>query len=490
MQNKDKIKLSDLADYFEKQNEAHQAVKDFKYILYGGAMGGGKSYWLRWELVRMLMRWHVKYQMPREKEGRKIKPIIVGLFCEDYPALKDRQISKIAVEMGGVLGEVKDDDKEYGRCFKMYPEYGGGIILLRNLDDPSKYQSAEFAAIAVDELTKNTRDSFDDLRNRLRWPLLPAKEWKFIAATNPGGIGHAWVKKKWMDGIHEPTEQESDKFCYVPSKAVDNPHLEEAYIKSLEGLPREKRKAFLEGDWNIFKGQYFTQWRNEIHIVKPFNIPENWKKFICLDYGYSAPSAVYWCAIDHDDVIYLYRELYETELTFKQLTDEIVSMTPDNERIDYWVADPAIWAKRGEYEDGLSGADKIKNRYRELMKGRRTVNKNLVLKKGNNDRINGWNVMREYLTPFEEDGKLKARLQVFDNCKNFIVTFPSLVYDKNKVEDLDSNGEDHAADAVRYGIMSKPNPTESREEFRERWFKRRRDKKKKSKGGITLMRGY
>jgi len=429
------INFSDIVNFTEKQDEANEATKKFKFILYGGAMGGGKSYWLRWELVRLLLYYFHKY---------KIRHVAVGLFCEDYPALKDRHLNKIKFEFPSWLGDYYAQDHN----FVLKEDYGGGMICFRNLDDVSKYQSAEFAAEAVDELTKNTKDVFDFLRTRLRWPGI--EDTKFIAGTNPGGIGHAWVKDMFINNIFDPNEQEKDKFYFIQARATDNPHLSKSYYTTLESLPEQSRKAFLEGDWDLFKGQYFSEWRKDLHVVEPFKIPYEWKKIVCIDYGYSSPSAVYWCAISPEGYFYLYRELYETQLTYSSLADRIISMTTDSENIRYWVADPSIWSRKGD--SGLSGAETMKNTYRD--KKRMALN----LVQGNNDRVNGWSIIREYLKPFMVGDKKMAKLQVFSTCYEFIRTFPTLIYDAIKVEDCDSDGEDHAADSVRYGIMSNPTP--------------------------------
>lgn len=437
----DQVKISELTHFSAKQKEASDLLKNYKYILYGGAMGGGKSYWLRWELVRLLLRW--------AKRGHT--KVVVGLFCEDYPTLQDRHLSKISKEFPTWLGQSHGNHRDYGRCFILSAEYGSGVILFRNLDDSSKYQSAEFAAVAVDELTKNPRDIFTDLRTRLRWAGID--DVKFIGATNPGGIGHAWVKKEWMDNVHEVGEKEGHLFKYIPAKATDNPHLSPSYMDTLSGLPEDLKKAFIEGDWDIFKGQYFTEWRREIHVCKVFDIPPHWPKFICGDYGYLKPSAIYWCATNEDGQVFIYRELYKTSLTFRTLAEEIITMTPPNEDIRYWVFDPAIWAK-GNEKDGeplkISGAEIMSQAYKEI------TNKFLNVIRGNNDRVNGWNQFRSLLKPFPKGETITANIQVFPTCHEFIRTFPALVYDSVHVEDVDSDGEDHAADSVRYGIMSRP----------------------------------
>lgn len=431
-----KLKLSELIHPSDKQRIAFEKLKKYKFLLYGGAMYGGKSYFLRWALVRLLIAFFKEY---------KIKNVVVGLFCEDYPALKDRHLSKIDAEFPTWLGTIHADHKAYGRCFILNPAYGSGVIAFRNLDDASKYASAEFAAIAVDELTKNTLEKFTALRHRLRWPgiLNP----KFLAGTNPGSIGHAWVKKYWMDHDFPPEEEEADEFHYVPAKYTDNPNKNPSYEKTLNSLPPALAKAFRDGDWDTFEGQYFTEWGRDWNTCKPFKLPPHWMRFMWMDYGYSAPSAVYWAALDEIGRIFVYRELYVTGHTYRALARKIIAMTPEWERdvlSGNMVADPAIFAKKGEDEGEKSGAEQMEEE----------TNMWLSFRKGNNDRINGWGVMRDYLKPMRFDETVTSRLIFFDGlCPNAIRTIPALVYDSVRIEDVDSDGEDHAGDSVRYGIM-------------------------------------
>ena len=183
--------LDDVAKFSRRQLDAVIAIErdKAKYLLYGGALGGGKSYFLRWYAVLRLL----------VLASRGFKKIQVMLACENYPALKDRQLSKVALEFPAWLGTSHSDHKDHGRSFILRPKWGGGIICFRNLDDPSKYQSAEFAAIFVDELTKNLFEVFTFLRSRLRWRGLPDADCIFVGATNPGGIGHSWCKQLWLD---------------------------------------------------------------------------------------------------------------------------------------------------------------------------------------------------------------------------------------------------------------------------------------------------
>lgn len=468
----EELHIKDLLHFSPKQEEARKAALKYRYTLYGGAMAGGKSYWLRWMLVYLLVRWAQKGNLGVE----------VGLFCEDYPTLKDRQLSKIGSEFPQWLGNLHGDHAVHGRCFILAEEYGGGIIKFRNLDDPSKYQSAEFAAIAVDELTKNTREVFDDLRNRLRWPGIT--DIRFLGATNPGGVGHAWVKKIWLDKQFDAEEQEKDQFVYIRALAQDNPHIDKSYLKQLESLPPDKRRAYLEGDWDIFKGQYFSEWRKEIHVCTPFEIPTDWRRFFMGDYGLAAATAGYWGAISPEKQLFLYRELNAPGFTYSALGKELSNLTPMDERIDYWVWDPALWSKEPASSSPLTGIELIERAYYEASNKQRTMSS----QKGDNNRIIGWGQVREYLKPYQDNNEITARLQIFSTCGEFIRTFPSLVYDEHRVEDLDTDGEDHAADALRYGVMSRPNPNLTAEQKAAVEFQKAMKKKKENQHKQLFVR--
>lgn len=316
------IKFSTLAGFQPKQLEAKDVVKTHKYILYGGSAGGGKSYWLRWMGLYLLMYYYAKYD---------IKGIRVGLFCEDYPALRERHLSKIPYEFPSWLGELNRSEHE----FRLKDEFGGGVLAFRNLDDPSKYLSSEFASELVDELTKNKRETFDFLTLRLRWPGIP--DTKFLAATNPGEIGHGWVKKLWINKDFSGESYDPLEFKFIKAMYLDNRFIESSYEKQLNALPDTLRRAYKDGDWDIFAGQYFTEFRRDIHVCEPFEIPKTFQKFGGIDYGYTAPSAVVWCAYDKAfDTIYVYNELYRKGLTYSDLAKEIKAI----ENVQFF-ADPS-----------------------------------------------------------------------------------------------------------------------------------------------------
>lgn len=233
--NDEVIKFSELAKFLPKQQDAQEASKRFKFVLYGGSLGSGKSYWLRWMMVYWLMKMFSKYN---------IRGIRAGLFCEDYPSLEDRHLSKVKYEFPSWLGTYNQQRHE----FTLKPEYGSGVIAFRNLDDPEKYLSVEFAVMGVDEVNRNPKPVFTELRKRLRWPGI--KDVRFLAACNP--IGEAWVKNMWVKRLFPPEENEQYEFVFVPALPTDNPYLDASYYKSLESLPETQRKAFLEGNWDAF----------------------------------------------------------------------------------------------------------------------------------------------------------------------------------------------------------------------------------------------
>jgi phage terminase large subunit len=441
--------LTDLAQFQPKQIEAFDKVfeRNTKYLLYGGAAHGGKSYFLRWLAVALGMYYFQKYG---------IKQVPIGLFSEDYPTLKDRQVARIKREFPAFLGTLKEGRDE-GYMFEANPEYGGFQILLRNLDDPAKYASSEFAAILVEELTKNPLETFEDLRFRLRYK--GVEDPKFVAATNPGSIGHGWVKKFWIDPDPTSPDPEQNRFVFVRSLPTDNKFTTEEYLMQLKSLPEQKRKAFLLGSWDVFEGQVFTEWDRNYHVVRPFQIPEEWPRFISLDWGVNAPFSVLWYANDNDGRTYVYRELYMNgqefeskfgaSLTPRRLARVIKKLSQNDGEIEYTVADPSIWNsviyKSGkltqkDYDEGESIA--------EIM-----MAQGLNLIKGDNDRINGLARFREALA-FAPDGK--PWLQVFEGCYHFIRTIPSLVYSTRRTEDVETRGEDHHYDSVRYFLMSRP----------------------------------
>ncbi len=412
------------------------------------------SYWLRWVVVRYLMRLFFR------KGLRRVNGM---LACEDYPALKDRQMSKIANEFPAWLGRSSADHKDYGRCFILNPEYGEGIICFRNLDDPSKYASSEFSIIAVDELTKNPYDVFTHVRTRLRWPGLTDDECLFVAGSNPGGVGHAAYKQLWMDKsfpeefIH-PIDYRS-KFAYVPSKADDNPYLPSSYWQMLNTLPTSIRKAFRDGDWNIFLGQAFQEFNPNIHVIKPLPIPKDTQIYMTFDWGFGAPFSVCWFWVDADGRVYLFNEWYGwngmanqgLRLSDSDIADGIlkreVEIGLDVKNL-IRIAGSDCFQKKPDYKGGGQGPSTS-----EIF-----ASKGIYLQVGDSNRSLKIRQFRERLRiKRDERGDIiePPMMLIYNTCEQFIRTIPALMLNKNNIEDVDTSGEDHVFDSVCHVCMAR-----------------------------------
>lgn len=425
---------TDLLKFTPKQMIATQAADTHKFTLFGGSRGPGKSYWLRWHPIRKLL----EYAMNGHRGVR------YGLFCEDYPALKDRQISKISVEFPEWLGTLKES-KEHGLGYHLADEYGGGILALRNLDDPSKYQSAEFAGIAVDELTKNPVTTFNLLRGSLRW--VGIEKPSFIAATNPGGIGHGWVKDYFIDKNFPPELRPlADEFAFVQALPDDNPHLTASYWQDLETLPPDLAKAWRYGDWGVFAGQVFKEFTIDRHVCKAHDVPAEGTNYRGIDSGYTAPFACYWGRKEPDTGrIWIYREAYRKELTDRQQAQLILDMTPPDEQVAMSFGDPAMWAQKNA---GNIVTDAAKE-YSQV---------GVPLTKADNNRINGVRKVHRLLANLP-DGK--PGLIISEECPNLIRQLQNLAADRKNPEDVDTGSEDHAYDALRYLLTNVKDGTQT-----------------------------
>lgn len=287
------VRVSALINPTPRQRECIAATDKHRFTLYGGAGGGGKSYLLRWWCIRQLFKRHAE---------TGIKNLVTGLFSVDYPTLQDRQISKIEREFPDWMGETKRTEKE-GLCFFVKEEYGGGRIALRNLADASSYKSAEFCDIAVEELSENKRDVFEDLvLFRLRFPGIERP--CFLGGTNPTGVGLQWIKALWIDRkFPEELQHLKHEFAYVPALLGDNPYISPSYEAGLRALPEKKRRALLYGDWTIPEGQYFTNFERQERKLRPTVINDIvkpwWNHWVSQDWGFKHHTPVHWHAVGY-----------------------------------------------------------------------------------------------------------------------------------------------------------------------------------------------
>jgi len=423
-----------------------------KFLLYGGALGGGKSRFLRWYAPRYLMRLYSE---------KGLKNTMAMLACEDYPSLQDRQLSKIYVEFPGWMGRFYDSHKVYGRCYILNPEYGSGVICFRNLDDPAKYASAEFALVLIDELTKNALDVFTDLRHRLRWPGLKDIECQFVAGSNPGSVGHGWVKQLWISRVYseewiKPIDYRP-QFAFVPAKATDNPYLDSSYHAYLNTLPQHLRKAFRDGDWNVFIGQAFPELSKTTHAYDGSDIavlpkqPLLWS----FDWGFGKPFSMGWYFMDGDKRLFRCAEWYgwtDTPDSGLRLEDSAIAEGLlerekkwgfDQHPIDR-IASPDCFSRKPNYKGGGQGPSTAQI-FRE---------KGIIVRPGDPDRALKIRQVRERLRV--RDGQFPMLMVDQDRCPQFWRTMGDLPMDANNIEDVDTDAEDHVYDEVALMCMARP----------------------------------
>lgn len=333
----------------------------------------------------------------------------------------------------------------------------------QNEPDKYNYQGKEFHYLGFDQIEEFTESMYLFLMAQNRTSDKQIKCYVRCTA-NPGGVGHAWVKKRWIETCKpnivswfkrvEDEDIEVDKLdrlaisrSFVPASVYDNPSIiqnDPNYVKRLEQLPEADKQALLYGNWEVFKGQFFKMWR-KMHHVREQEVSPSYIKFLSLDYGYGAPASVGWWQVDYDGNIHRYREFYSEGYTYQALAEKIKSLTPPTEKLDYCVADPAIWGDRAHHKDvreGESGAETMQKVWSNFTS----------LTKADNDRVVGWGRMRILL----EQNKISCA----PCCRDSIRTIPTLIHDDTKVEDINSEGEDHAADEWRYAIMSRPIATD------------------------------
>jgi hypothetical protein len=325
---------------------------------------------------------------------------------------------------------------------------------LESDDDVTRYQGQEYTWVGFDELGNYPTDyCWKYMMSRLRSSR--GAPCYLRGTANPGGRGQAWIKNRFIDGFIPGKiyriKNKNGSFttrCFIPSKITDNNTLMENdpdYLKRLENLPDHLRRALLEGDWDVFGGQYFDEWRRERHVVKPFALPQGqWYKFYAFDWGYNKPWALIKLAVNRYGKVIQYGEKYgcepeEMNKGTREPARDVAAAAWDDaalEGVTVIVCDPAIWGKTddqpspGEYLEAAG----------------------FTAERANNERAPGWLNLHDFLKQTDEHGK--PMLQVFETCHHTIRTIPVLTPDRNRPEDVDSRLEDHLADALRYGLMS------------------------------------
>lgn len=427
-------------------------------VLFGGAAGGGKSDALVAEALRQIDKSYYKGLILR-----KTYPQLLELIDKSFNLYP--RIDKNAI---------------YNSSKHMWTFSSGAKIIfgsLQHTKDKYNYQGIAYDFIGFDELTHFQFEEYDYLISRNR-PNGPGMLCYMRATANPGGVGHSWVKERFITVAppmtttwHDVEVQQPDgtrkKFrrsrIFVPSRVYDNPALlknDPSYVARLASMNEAERKALLYGDWDAYVGQVFGEWKNDpdhyrdrkfTHVIEPFEPPEEWRYYRSFDWGFAKPFSCGWWAVDREGIAYRIHEYYgcktgEPDKGLQMPASEVFAEIARAEREHPFlkrrefigVADPAIWDR----QTGESTADVA-------------AKHGIYFTKGDNKRIAGWVQMHERL---HFDARGVPRMYVFNTCKDFIRTFPALQYDEHKVEDVDTSMEDHAADEARYFCMMNPVP--------------------------------
>ena len=416
-------------------------------VLYGGAAGGGKSYSLIADPVRYFSNPHARMLIVRRstEELRELISVSKQLYPRAIPGIKFMERDKTWVAPNGATLWMSYLDRD---------------------DDVMRYQGQAFNWIGFDELTQwPSPYAWSYMRSRLRATKASGLPLYMRATSNPGGPGHQWVKRHFIDPgtPNDPfwaTDENGETICwpsghsregeplfrrkFIPATLFDNPYLSEdgMYEANLLSLPEHQRRQLLEGDWDINEGAAFPEFNRRVHVTEPYDIPSSWVRFRACDYGYSSYTGVLWFAVvPGSEQLVVYRELYVSKILATDLADMILEIE-EGEKIRYGVLDSSLWHNRGDTGPSLAEQMITKGcRWRpaDRSRGSRVAGKNEIHR-------------RLQIDDFTEE----PRLVIFNNCKHIISQLPSIPLDKKNPEDVDTHSEDHLYDALRYGVQTRP----------------------------------
>lgn len=410
-------------------------------LLYGGARGGGKTDFLIGDFVQDVARYKELWQ---------------GIiFRRTYDPELRETMARAAQLFPSVGGTWLASDREWVWA-------NGAKLRLRHLDNPAdamRYQGHQYVWIGWDELTQwPTDEGYRAMLGTLRSSgEVPTK--RIRATANPGGPGHQWVKARFIDpapGGYVPIQDADTKMerMFIPSRVRDNRILlanDPGYADRLRGVGSEQLvRAWLDGDWDVVEGAFFDNWSGERHVVRPVELPAYWTRFRSFDWGSARPFSVGWYAVSDGELpqfpkgaLVRYREWYgmapgQPNVGLKLTSEDIakgIAEREKGEKIAYGVADPAVF----KVDDGPSIGEKL-------------ARAGVRFNPADNSRIAGWAQVRSRLEGEDE----KPMLYVFSTCPHLIRTLPALQHDDHRPEDVDTDGEDHAGDELRYACMSRP----------------------------------
>lgn len=388
--------------------------------LFGGAAGGGKSHGQLLDALRFAVCYPGSRQLMLRRTMPELERSLVPASLRLFPQ------SVASYKVSDHLWQFKNGSTlEFGYCDAE--------------SDVTKYQSAEYDVLRFDELTHFTESQFTYLISRVRGANPFPKQVK--STTNPGGVGHQWVKARYIDPMPPGTQTEFDggSRLFLPARLKDNPFLRRAdagYEKRLRLLSVRDRRALLDGVWELDEGRYFSEFSPELHVVKPHAIPRDWRRYLTIDYGLDMLAAL-WIAQSPDGYSIVYRELYQSGLIISEAAAAMLACEPSDEQIDCRLAPPDLWNRR--QETGKSAVELF-------------ADCGLDFDKSCNERVAGWLALHELLAPRkDEQGLPRPRLTIFDTCRNLIRTLPALQHDARNPSDVANTPHEltHAPDALR-----------------------------------------
>lgn len=395
------------------------------HTAYGGARGGGKSWAMRRKLVLLCLSY---------------PQLNCLLMRRTLPELRENHVIPLLRELGDMV--------PYNSTERVFRFPNGSRLKLGYCDganDVYQYQGQEYDVIGLEEATHFTEEQMRFITTCNRTTKAGFRP-RMYYTCNPGNVGHGWVKRLFIDKRMENGERRED-YAFIPASIYDNEVLLSAnpeYVRALESLPEDMRRAHLYGDWDAHAGQYFREFSRLKHIAAPFELPAWWRRFRSMDWGYNDPCCVLWHAVDGDGRVYTYRELYVRAMRADQVAKRIKELSAD-EDIAYTVASPDLWQKRGAILRSEGG-------FEEESLAELFAREGVPMLPADNARVAGWQRVRAYMAD-GADGK--PMWQAFDCCENLIRTLPMLMYSEHNREDA-ADGEDHAPESLRYALMSRP----------------------------------
>lgn len=403
-----------------KQQRFLEAVE--RYVAYGGARGGGKSWVARVKAVLLALFW----------DG-----ITILILRRNYPELEKNHIQPLRnlLEPRGARYSEKNKTLYINKSQIIFG-------YCDNDNDLRRYQGNEYDVIFIDEATQFRWEWFDKLKACVRGVNNFPKH--IYLTCNPGDVGHAWVKRLFIDRDFLSNENPDD-YAFIPATVYDNAALMESdpeYVRNLESLSPELRDAWLYGKWDSFVGQYFTEWRQDVHIIDDYEPPAEWQRYVAMDYGMDMLAA-YCIAVDENGCAVVYREIYESGLIISKAAQRVRAMIGSDDIYQYF-APPDMWNRR--QETGKSVAEIFSEN-------------GIYLTKAENDRIAGWMDMHEWLKVVRgDDGSQTAALRVMRSCRNLTRCIPLLQYDSKRYNDAATEPHEitHAPDAIRYFCAGRP----------------------------------